>query len=88
VNTADSPTAPIRFDASAQCCSEPWPLQRLVGVSLGCLTQFVVVYGIASSLSRDIEDFYPTAAQIFADEPELEGRALWVEHVELELSPN
>jgi len=54
----------------------------------------VVVYRIASSLSRDIDDFYPAAAQaeaalaqIFADEPDLEG-ALWVERIELELSPN
>jgi hypothetical protein len=54
----------------------------------------MVVYGIASSLSRDIDDFYPTAAQaeaalaqIFGDEPDLKG-ALWVERIDLELSPN
>lgn len=54
----------------------------------------MVVYGIASSLSHDIDDFYAAPeqaeaalAQIFTDEPELEG-ALWVERVELELSLN
>lgn len=54
----------------------------------------MVGYGIASSLSHDIDDFYATAteaeaalAQIFTDEAELEG-ALWVERIELELSPN
>jgi hypothetical protein len=54
----------------------------------------VVVYGIASSVSRDVDDCYPTAAEaeailaeILADEPELEG-ALWVEPVELDLLPN
>jgi len=54
----------------------------------------VVVYGIASSVSRDVDDFYSTRAEaeatlaeILADEPELEG-ALWVEPVELDLSRN
>jgi hypothetical protein len=54
----------------------------------------VVVYGIASSVSHDVDDFYPTAgeaeatlAQILVDEPELEG-LLWVEPVELASSPN
>ena len=52
------------------------------------------LYGIASSVSRDVDDFYPTAAEaeatlaeILADESELEGM-LWVEPVELELSSN
>jgi hypothetical protein len=59
-----------------------------------CFTDAVVVYGIASSLSRDVDDFYPTAAEaeatlaeILADEPELEG-ALWVEPVEIDVSLN
>ena len=59
-----------------------------------CFTALVRVYGIASSVSRDVDDFYPTAAEaeatlaeIVADEPELEGM-LWVEPVELELSSN
>jgi hypothetical protein len=54
----------------------------------------VVVYGIASSLSHDIDDFYATVteaeaalAAIFADEPEFEG-TLWVERIEFDLSPN
>jgi hypothetical protein len=54
----------------------------------------VVFYGIASSLSSDIDDFYASAAEaeavlarICADEPELED-ALWVEQVEFELSAN
>jgi hypothetical protein len=70
------------------------PLWPLVAGAVPCFTGAVVVYGIASSLSRDIDDFYPTAAQaeaalaqIFADEPDLKG-ALWVERIELELSPN
>lgn len=59
-----------------------------------CFTGCVLVYGIASRVSRDVDDFYPTRdeaeatlADILADEPELEG-ALWVEPVELDLSPN
>lgn len=59
-----------------------------------CLTETVLVYGIASSVSRDVDDFHATAAEaeatleeIVADEPELEG-ALWVEAVELDLSAN
>ena len=70
------------------------PFRPLVGPAVACFTGAVVVYRIASSLSRDIDDFYPAAAQaeaalaqIFADEPDLEG-ALWVERIELELSPN
>jgi hypothetical protein len=58
------------------------------------LTETVLVYGIASSVSRDVDDFHATAAEaeatleeIVADEPELEG-ALWVEAVELDLSAN
>ncbi len=54
----------------------------------------VIVYGIASSLSEDINDFYASRdeaeialAQIFADEPEFDGQ-LWVEAVELEVSRN
>jgi hypothetical protein len=59
-----------------------------------CFTDVVFVYGIASSVSRDVDDFYSTAAEaeatlaeILADEPELEG-ALWVEPVEIDVSPN
>ena len=59
-----------------------------------CLTNGMFVYGIASSVSRDVDDFYSTRgqaeatlAEILADEPELDG-ALWVEPVELDLSPN
>jgi hypothetical protein len=54
----------------------------------------VIVYGIASRLSGDIEDFYTTRdeaeatlAQILADEPELEGQ-LWVQDVAFEVSRN
>lgn len=55
----------------------------------------MVVYGIASSLSHDVADFYDTReeaeaalAQVFRDAPELEG-TLWIERVELgELSLN
>jgi hypothetical protein len=43
----------------------------------------VIVYGIASSLSGDVEDFYATRdeaeatlGQILADEPEFEGATL------------
>jgi hypothetical protein len=59
-----------------------------------CFTGVVLVYGIASSVSRDVDDFYPTAAEaeatlgeILADEPELEG-SLWVEPVEIAVSLN
>jgi hypothetical protein len=59
-----------------------------------CFTDVVLVYGIASSVSRDVDDFYPTAgeaeatlAEILADEPELEG-SLWVEPVDLDVSLN
>jgi hypothetical protein len=68
--------------------------ERLAATAELCFTDVVLVYGIASSVSRDVDDFYPTAAEaeatlaeILADEPELEG-ALWVEPVELDLSPN
>jgi hypothetical protein len=54
----------------------------------------VILYGIASSLSRDVDDFYPsreeaeaTLAEIVADEPDLEG-ALWIEPVAFDLSSN
>jgi hypothetical protein len=67
---------------------------RLVGNADLCFTALVHVYGIASSVSRDVDDFYTTAAEaeatlaeILADEPELEG-VLWVEPVDLELSSN
>ena len=59
-----------------------------------CFTDVVLVYGIASSVSHDVDDFYPTAAEaettlaeILADAPELEG-ALWVEPVEIDVSLN
>jgi hypothetical protein len=59
-----------------------------------CFTDPVLVYGIASSVSRDVDDFYPTQAEaeatlaeILADEPDLVG-TLWVEPFELDLSPN
>ena len=67
---------------------------RLAANAELCFTAMVVVYGIASSVSRDVDDFYSTGseaeaalAQILADEPELEG-TLWVEPVDLDLSPN
>jgi len=70
------------------------PFRPLVAFVGGCLTDAVVVYGIASSLSQDIGDFYATMAeaeatlsQIFADEPEFQ-EALWVERIELEFSLN
>jgi hypothetical protein len=54
----------------------------------------VIVYGIASSLSGDVEDFYAkrdeaeaTFAQILADEPDLEGQ-LWVQAVAFDASRN
>ena len=54
----------------------------------------VIVYGIASSLSGDVEDFYATRdeaeatlTQILADEPEFEGQ-LWVQPVAFEVSRN
>ena len=69
-------------------------VRPLVAFAAGCFTDAVVVYGIASSLSQDIGDFYATMAeaeatlaQIFADEPELQ-EALWVERIELEFSLN
>lgn len=52
------------------------------------------LYGIASAISRDVEDFYSTEdeaeavlAEILRDEPELEG-VLWVEGVELPANVN
>jgi hypothetical protein len=58
------------------------------------LTALVILYGIASSLSRDVDDFYATReaaevalAEIVADEPDLEG-SLWVEPIGFELSAN
>jgi hypothetical protein len=54
----------------------------------------VVLYGIASSLSRDIDDFYVSREEaesalreILTDEPDFEGE-LWIEPIEFELSPN
>ena len=54
----------------------------------------VIVYGIASSLSGDVEDFYATRdeaeatlTQILVDEPEFEGQ-LWVQPVAFEVSRN
>jgi hypothetical protein len=59
-----------------------------------CLIDVVLVYGIASSVSGDVDDFHSTAAEaeatldeILADEPELKG-ALWAEPVELEIAAN
>jgi len=59
-----------------------------------CFTAVVLLYGIASRVSHDVDDFYPTAAEaeatlagILADEPELEG-SLWVEPVEIDVSLN
>jgi hypothetical protein len=59
-----------------------------------CFTDAVLVYGIASSLSRDVSDLKPTAeeaqatlAEILADEPDLEG-VLSVKAIELDVSPN
>jgi hypothetical protein len=56
--------------------------------------EFMTLYGIASGLSGDIWDWYPsrdeaeaTLASILRDEPDFEGE-LWVEAVELEQSPN
>ena len=68
--------------------------QHLAATTALCFTDLVLVYGIASSVSHDVEDFHATAEeaeatleQILADEPELEG-ALWVAPVELDLSAN
>jgi hypothetical protein len=68
--------------------------QPLAAIAELCFTEAVLVYGIASSVSRDVDDFHSTAAEaeatleeILADEPGLEG-ALWVESVELDISAN
>jgi hypothetical protein len=55
----------------------------------------VILYGIASALSGDVDDFYATReeaedvlAGILRDEPDL-GGDVWIEEVELgEVSPN
>jgi hypothetical protein len=54
----------------------------------------VIVYGIASSLSGDVEDFYATRdeaeatlAEILADEPDFEGQ-VWVQAVAFDVSRN
>jgi hypothetical protein len=54
----------------------------------------VILYGIASGIAGDIEDWYPTReeaestlAAILRDEPDFEGE-LWVEPVEFEQSLN
>ena len=67
---------------------------HLVAARSGCFTGGVVFYGIGSSLSSDIDDFYASAEEaeavlgrICADEPEL-AAALWVEKIEFELSAN
>jgi hypothetical protein len=54
----------------------------------------LTLYGIASAISGDMEDWYmsreeaeATLAAILLDEPEFEGE-LWVEAVEFELAFN
>jgi hypothetical protein len=54
----------------------------------------MVLYGIASALSGDAEDFHTsredaeaTLAAILRDEPDFEGY-LWVEEIEFEQSAN
>jgi hypothetical protein len=54
----------------------------------------VILYGIASGVSGDIEDWYLSRAEadrtlvaILRDEPDFEGH-VWVEAVEFEQSPN
>jgi hypothetical protein len=54
----------------------------------------VILYGIASASSQDIEDWYPTRAEaeatlaaILRDEPDFEGD-VWVEAVEFEQGLN
>jgi hypothetical protein len=54
----------------------------------------MILYGIASNRSGDIEDWYPTReeaeatlASILGDEPDFEGE-LWVEAVEFQQSLN
>ena len=54
----------------------------------------VIFYGIASSFSKDINDFYASReeaeralGQVLADEPAFAGQ-LWVQAVEFEISPN
>jgi len=65
-----------------------------VRVARGWFTGQVILYGIASSLSRDLGDFYPSREEaeaalsvIVADEPDLKG-VLWVEPIAFELSAN
>jgi hypothetical protein len=84
-------TIRLGSDANSRMLVTDW---HLASPGALCFTELVLVYGIASSVSRDVDDFYPTRAEaeatlaeILADEPELEG-ALWVEPVELDLSPN
>jgi len=54
----------------------------------------MVLYGIASALSSDIEDFYVTCKEaeaalevILMEEPEFEGE-LWIEGLVFELNAN
>lgn len=54
----------------------------------------MIFYGIGSIFSKDINDFYASREeaesaleQVLADEPEFAGQ-LWVEALELEISPN
>ena len=54
----------------------------------------MIVFGIASGLSQDVDDFCATReeaeaalAEVLADEPDFEG-ALWVEPVRLDFCLN
>jgi hypothetical protein len=65
-----------------------------VRVARGWFTGQVILYGIASSLSRDLDDFYPSweeaeaaLSEIVVDEPDLEG-VLWIEPIAFDLSAN
>ncbi len=91
---ADSSGRGLRGRRGGTCPGGRVGFGRLVAGAGGCFTRAMVVYGIASSLSRDIDDFYASSeeadavlAEILKDEPELEG-TLWVERVEFELSAN
>ena len=48
--------------------------QRLVAAELACFTDAVVVYGIASSLSHDIDDFCAMAAEACSAQPSPRSR--------------
>jgi hypothetical protein len=54
----------------------------------------MILYGIASATSGDVEDFYASreeaeamVARILGDEPDFEGD-VWVEAIEFDQSPN